>query len=421
MNANEVFKVESLEPPPQAVLKLLKTIQSVGYEAFIVGGAVRDRLLGRPTHDYDVATNAHPQIIVDLFERTIPTGLQHGTVTVIIDKTPIEVTTYRIDQGYSDGRHPDRIDFTSNLREDLARRDFTINAIAWDPIHQVIADPFDGQGDLQRRLVKAVGKAHDRFSEDGLRALRAVRFATVLDFELENDTRLAIASTLSTFRMIAKERIRVELVKTLMSQHPAQGFKDLASTGLLDEIMPEISPLKAEQLNALQALTSFSLSEEDQFTARFATLLQYCDLKTINQVMNNLRFSVNESRAVSCLLNADRISKDDPVQLHMMIAQIGRDRWTAFRSWHLANQSEVTTGIQIAEQRKYLEDPLYPVDLKIDGHNICKELEIQPSRIVKTIQNDLLQLIWLHKLENTTDSLIEELHRRRDNHVYQIE
>ena len=158
---------------------------SAGYEAYLVGGAVRDVLLGRELHDWDITTNATPEQVSDCFERVIPTGVQHGTVTVLINREPFEVTTYRVDGDYyTDGRRPDGVQFTPNLEEDLARRDFTINAMAWCPETDRLVDPFDGQRDLGLKLVRAVGEAHARLSEDGLRAMRAVRFAAVLGFRI---------------------------------------------------------------------------------------------------------------------------------------------------------------------------------------------------------------------------------------------
>ncbi len=413
IDSHEILTANTLEPPPFAVTTLLSTLQKVGYQAYIVGGAVRDRLLQRETHDYDVATDAHPDVVLSLFDRTIPTGIQHGTVTVVIDKTPIEVTTYRVDKGYSDGRHPDHIDFTPSLREDLARRDFTINAIAWDPLHHIICDPFDGQGDLRRHIVKAVGRAQDRFTEDGLRALRAVRFATVLHFRLDDETRSAISSTLSTFRKIAKERIRVEIVKTLMSNYPSLGVEDLSSSGLLPEIMPDVCPVAPEQLAALQELAAAPLQEQDAFTARFATLLRRLDLTRAQHVMNDLRFSTDETRRVSKLLQAHIAREDDAQALHRMLADVGRPLWPAFCAYLSANDPIAAALLPLIEARHYLEYPLVPAELTLDGRAICQSFDLKPSRLIGTLQQHLLHAIWSGQLANTPSALLEELHRQR--------
>lgn len=230
---------------PAEVLAVLGRLHEAGHQAFLAGGCVRDLLLGRPSNDYDVATSARPEKVVELFPKVIPTGLQHGTVTVVVpagDETRhVEVTTFRGEGAYLDGRRPASVTFLDDVEKDLARRDFTINAIAWDPLHDLVADPFDGVGDAARRLIRAVGVADDRFREDGLRSLRAVRFSSVLSFEIVDDTRRAIRENLDTFRKVAVERVREEFSKLLVnSPKPSRGIELLADTGLLAEFLPEL-------------------------------------------------------------------------------------------------------------------------------------------------------------------------------------
>src|SRR5271154_6450625 len=200
---------------PPGVRDVGARLQAAGHEAYLVGGCVRDLVTGRAPQDWDVATQAVPAEVQRLFRKVIPTGIAHGTVTVLFPGGQVEVTTYRVEAGYADGRRPDRVEFRRDLVEDLARRDFTINAMAFDPRAGELRDPFDGLQDLDRRTVRCVGDAVARFGEDGLRPLRAVRFATVLDFELEERTEAAIPGALEVFRKVAPERVRDEFLKLL--------------------------------------------------------------------------------------------------------------------------------------------------------------------------------------------------------------
>jgi tRNA nucleotidyltransferase (CCA-adding enzyme) len=200
---------------PPHVEEVLGTLEAAGFQAFVVGGGVRDRLLGRPCHDYDVATDARPAQVAALFERTIPTGIRHGTVTVLpasASGLPVEVTTFRVEDGYSDGRHPDRVRFTNRIEADLARRDFTVNAMAMDTAGRLV-DPFGGAQDLVRRRIRAVGEAAERFAEDGLRILRGLRFAAELGFTLDPATQAAMERETHRLGRISLERIGQELAR----------------------------------------------------------------------------------------------------------------------------------------------------------------------------------------------------------------
>ncbi len=212
----------------------------------MVGGAVRDLVRGQSAHDFDIATSATPAEVIGLFgrKRTIPTGEKHGTVTVVVDdngaRHHIEVTTFRGEGAYSDGRRPDDVVFVRSLVEDLRRRDFTMNAIAFDPIDEKLEDPFFGKRDLDARLIRAVGDPLERFAEDGLRAMRAVRFAAQHQFTLDPATESAIAERLEVFRKVSAERMRDELVKILAAPKPSIGLELMRSTGLLGEVWPEL-------------------------------------------------------------------------------------------------------------------------------------------------------------------------------------
>lgn len=204
---------------PQAAREILNTLHQAGYEAYIVGGCVRDALLKRQPDDWDITTNADPITIKQLFSHTVDTGLQHGTVTVLKNKTGYEVTTYRVDGAYKDHRRPDKVTFTSDLKEDMLRRDFTINAMAYNE-EEGLVDHFHGQEDLKRGIIRCVGEAAKRFDEDALRVLRALRFAAQLDFQIEEATLEAMKEKAVYLKEISAERIRVELTKLLCSEHP---------------------------------------------------------------------------------------------------------------------------------------------------------------------------------------------------------
>jgi len=226
---------------PDEVVSLIKRINRHKYQAYLVGGSVRDRILKREIYDWDVATSAPPALIMRLFKRTYPTGLKHGTVTVLYKGLKFEVTTFRSESVYKDGRHPEEVRFGVDIYEDLSRRDFTINSIAYNPIQNEIIDPYGGLKDIERRLIRCVGRAVDRFSEDGLRCIRAIRFAAVLNFKLHRDILPAIRETIPVFMKVSIERVREEFLKLLSAEKPSRGIIYLHKSGILEKILPELS------------------------------------------------------------------------------------------------------------------------------------------------------------------------------------
>lgn len=226
---------------PAAASRIIGRLEAAGYEAYIVGGCVRDSLLGREPGDWDITTSALPQQVKGLFRRTIDTGIQHGTVTVMDGNEGYEVTTYRLDGDYEDGRHPVSVTFTRSLLEDLKRRDFTINAMAYNE-RMGLVDAFDGTGDLRRGILRCVGQPEERFGEDALRILRAVRFGAQLGFTIEENTRRAVEELAPTLEKISRERIQAELNKLLLSEHPGT-FRVLYETGITCVILPEFDVL----------------------------------------------------------------------------------------------------------------------------------------------------------------------------------
>lgn len=231
---------ELLSKVPPHVFRIRDVLARAGKRAWIVGGCVRDLLRGKTPSDWDVCTDALPDELLKLFPRAIPTGIAHGTVTVVLDRQHYEVTTLRGEGAYTDGRRPDSVHFVSDIEHDLARRDFTVNAVAIAADTGAVIDPFGGQSDLARRVIRAVGKAEERFSEDGLRVLRAARFCATLGFELDPATRAAIAPTLGTYKKVSPERIRDEWVKTMKADQPSVAFEVMRDTGILAVTCPEL-------------------------------------------------------------------------------------------------------------------------------------------------------------------------------------
>lgn len=222
---------------PRKVVLIIKNLQRHGYDAYAVGGCVRDSILNRKPEDWDITTSAKPEQVKRIFRRTVDTGIEHGTVTVLIGKDGFEVTTYRVDGLYEDGRHPKEVTFTSRLEEDLKRRDFTINAMAYNDDERLV-DAFGGMRDLNYHLIRCVGDPKERFSEDALRILRAVRFSAQLAFPIEPETAEAIKSLAPNMEKISAERIQAELVKLLVSDHPER-IQDACELGITKVVLPE--------------------------------------------------------------------------------------------------------------------------------------------------------------------------------------
>lgn len=232
---------------PQKVKYVIDTLMKAGYEAYAVGGCIRDSILGREPGDWDITTSARPMQVKELFKKTIDTGIQHGTVTVMVSGEGFEVTTYRIDGEYEDGRHPREVEFTASLFEDLKRRDFTINAMAYNEKDGLV-DAFSGREDLERKIIRCVGNPRERFEEDALRMMRAVRFAAQLGFSIETGTREAMTALAGNLAKVSAERIQVELVKLLVSNHPGE-FMTAYETGLTRVFLPEFDAMIATPQN----------------------------------------------------------------------------------------------------------------------------------------------------------------------------
>jgi len=222
------------------VLDICKELRSAGERAWVVGGCVRDTLRGERVNDWDVATTARPEKVQKVFGKVIPTGIDHGTVTVLWKGQPFEVTTLRGEGAYSDGRRPDHVVFVEDIDRDLARRDFTVNALAYDPVDGQLVDPFGGLADMRDKVLRAVGEPSERFQEDGLRILRGARFVATLDFELDPGTEAAFRGALDTFRKVSPERVREEWMKAMSAAVPSRAFEVMRRTGILEVTYPEL-------------------------------------------------------------------------------------------------------------------------------------------------------------------------------------
>lgn len=258
---------------PKDLQDFARVFSDKGFACYFVGGAVRDSLLGHEVSDWDAATDAKPEDVRRLFKHVIPTGIQHGTVTVRWRGGSVETTTFRIDGEYKDGRRPETVQFTSDLTQDLSRRDFTINGMAVSPDSGEIIDPHGGLADLAAGVIRAIGDPRERFDEDGLRPMRAVRFASRLGFEIDPATLEAIPATIDKFRLVSFERIRDEFTKILGSTRAGSGLYKLDETGLLKEIVPE--------LTACKAVTQGGPHRFDVFTH----LIEACDAAPPNTVL----------------------------------------------------------------------------------------------------------------------------------------
>ena len=245
---------------PENANRIIKRLQKEGYEAYIVGGCVRDAILNKEPDDWDITTSARPEQVKALFRKTFDTGIQHGTITVMMPNAEsgklegYEVTTYRVDGKYEDHRRPPSVPFTASLLEDMKRRDFTINAMAYNE-EEGIVDHFDGMGDLERHVIRCVGKAQERFDEDALRILRAVRFAAQLDFAIEEQTRLAIERQAELLNDISAERIQVELTKLLLSKHPER-LRTAYELGVTAVVLPEFDRMMQTEQNNIHHMYS---------------------------------------------------------------------------------------------------------------------------------------------------------------------
>jgi tRNA nucleotidyltransferase (CCA-adding enzyme) len=438
---------------PESVEKILQKFSKAGYEIYIVGGAVRDFIMGRLTNDWDFTTNATPEEILKL----VPGGLynnQFGTVfTDNPDDTnrPHEITTFRKEEKYSDYRHPDKITWGKSLKEDLARRDFTINSLALDQNLKII-DLYKGQEDIRNKLIRAVGDPNARFGEDALRMMRAVRISAELGFVIEEKTFEAIKKNAPLINKIAKERVKDELFKILSSPNPYEGMIIFRNSGLMEEILPEMEKcFGVEQKSpgrhhiydvGTHLLMSLKNCKSADPVTRFATLIhdigkpqtykklesgvitfynhEMVSTKIAQNIAERLKFSNKERDKFITLVRWHQFTLDEhqtDSALRRFINNVGKENIEDMLALRVADRlggGARETSWRLEEFKKRLvevqKQPFTVRDLKIDGNDVMKELNLKPGPEVGKILNDLFDKVVEKKIENKKEELLKALH-----------
>jgi tRNA nucleotidyltransferase/poly(A) polymerase len=436
---------------PLDVVELCRRLRAAGHEAYLVGGGVRDLVLRRSVHDWDVATSARPEEVQGIFERSVPTGIKHGTVTVLLaGGRGVEVTTYRGEAGYSDGRHPDTVSFVRSIEEDLSRRDFTVNAMALDPVARVLVDPHEGGEDLARRVLRAVGDPVARFREDSLRVMRAVRFAATLELELETATFAAIPATLGGLRRVSSERIRDELLKLLEAPRPSLGIELMRTSGLLAEVLPELAATIGVTQNRFHSddvywhsLRACDAAAPGDPVLRLAVLLHdigkpetatpHAEREGENAFLRHEEASARGCEAIALRLRLSSADRERTVQLvanHMFplegwsspglrrfLRRVGEDRLDELFALRAADLSVRPDGEERLRQLAALRErlrvvgaarpPLQASALAIDGKQVMARLAIGPGPRVGEILRALLERVIEEPELNTVERLLE--------------
>ena len=431
---------------PVQVNRALDILEKNGHSAYVVGGAVRDAIMNKPAHDWDITTSALPEETMKAFDsfRIIETGLKHGTVTVIVDGMELEITTYRIEHGYSDNRHPDKVDFTDRIEDDLSRRDFTVNAIAYSP-KRGFADPFGGRNDIQNKIIRCVGNADKRFGEDSLRILRALRFSSRLGFEIEPETSDSIHKNYELLKNISVERIFVELSKLLCGDGAGKILRKYEDVVFF--ILPELLPMKNCAQNherhiydvwehCVKAVESVDSTPE----MRFAMLLHdsgkpHCkttDENGIDHFYGHADISREIAKDIFIRLKTSAAFRNhvcDLIQYHdfvpdkiskktykKYIAKLGnntvRELFNIRKADFLAQNPKFHEeefkrnkhGLEIFESIDSKEDCFKVTDLAIDGKDIIA-LGMKPSPEIGKILDTLLDDVMGEKTENTFEAL----------------
>lgn len=358
---------------PADAEQIIEKLNEHGFEAYVVGGCVRDSLLGKEPEDWDITTSAKPGEVKAIFSRTIDTGIQHGTVTVMLNRQGYEVTTYRVDGEYEDGRHPKSVDFTTSLLEDLKRRDFTINAMAYNG-REGLVDAFGGMEDLENRVIRCVGSAVNRFTEDALRILRAVRFSAQLDFRIEDETYEAISLIAPNLEKVSKERIATELTKLLLSGHPEK-MKRVSDTGAsryISEPFFKAAVLSKGELRPLGCLPAVKYM-------RWAGFLRREQGETAADILRDLKMDCDTMDRVKILVSWWRtpIAAEKPA-IRRVMNQIPGDLFDSLLCFQEVFAGEVGEGYgetlkmvkALAEEIREAGDPVNLKELAVDGRDL---------------------------------------------------
>lgn len=429
---------------PKGVHHIIRTLKKNGYKAYVVGGSIRDMLLNIPVYDWDITTDAPPKKVVSLFKKAIPTGIKYGTVTVVLYDGDFEVTTFRKDESYTDGRRPDKVKFTKDINEDLSRRDFTINAMAMDPEDGKVIDPFNGQEDIKKKLIRAVGDPLQRFSEDGLRVLRACRFAAKLGFEIEERTFEAISKTLKVFKKVSPERIHDELFKMMSAAKPSAGFEYMRKSGILKLILPELAACigvsQPENYHAhdvyYHSIYSCDNAPKELPTVRIAALLhdiskpackkeetfynhEIVGMETAKKIMKRLKFSNDDIKEISNLIRHHMFNytpewSDSAVR--RFTRNVGTDSIEDLFILRIADVKAMKKDLDysyLKELKRRIkriideQNALRVTDLRVNGRDIMKKLKIKEGPVVGEILRFLLEKVLDEPALNSRKKLLE--------------
>jgi tRNA nucleotidyltransferase (CCA-adding enzyme) len=424
--------------PTRSVLDIARRLEAAGFEAWCVGGAIRDALLGGHPLDWDLATPAHPEQVREIFgrKRTIPVGIEFGTVSVLDDAgIAHEITTFRRDVK-TDGRHAE-VEFGVSLDDDLARRDFTINAIAYRPHTEELRDPFDGRGDIERRLVRAVGDAEQRMREDRLRALRAIRFAARFHFVIEPFTLGAIRSSAPYLTRLSAERVQQEMVKTMEQvERPSAAFRLWRETGALAVLVPALAHVDDVALATLDCLPRASergRALPQRTSNRLAALFLDVPAPTVRTALTALRFSKHETAWATAIierwtsLGAElssvlRARQPTDEEVRRWLSRLGRlqagaflrvaqARWSAMRATGMAAPSDAAVrSLHRRMRRSLYRDPIELADLQVGGDDL-RRAGIRAGPIYAKILHALLELVLADPARNTPEALLAEVPR----------
>ena len=380
---------------PAGAERIIEKLKTNGHEAYIVGGCVRDALLGKAPYDYDITTSALPEEIKSIFEKTVDTGIAHGTVTVICDGVPYEVTTFRIDGEYQDSRHPVSVSFTKKVELDLARRDFTVNALCYNHESGII-DAFGGISDLENKIIRAVRDPELRFSEDALRVFRAIRFAAVLGFNIEDKTKRAIREYKTSLKNISVERIYIEWKKLLSGKWAYTVIEEYLD--VITECIPELNGIKLPERAKFDALTA-----EERQILLFALA---GDSKVYENAMCRLRVD-NKTKDLGITV-IDNLTLSDGMtesELRLYLCNVADE--AALTAARIAFAMGICSE-SVYERLKHLieaDTPRSIADLKIDGRDLI-ELGLRGEQIGRMLK-ELLTLVAMGKIENQKHKLKE--------------
>jgi len=383
---------------PKYVLGAMNKLNDAGYECYLVGGCVRDTLMGTSPHDYDLTTSALPEQMLTVFDgcKIIETGLKHGTVTLLTDDGAIEITTYRIDGEYKDNRRPENVTFTPDLSEDLARRDFTVNAIAMD-CNGNLVDLYSGKNDISAKIIRSVGDAKKRFNEDGLRILRALRFASVLEFEIHHDTAKAIFELSHLLKNISAERVREELFKMICGNSVSAMMTQYA-----DVILPFIQPIVREDLLRFAEIISILPPvAEIRIAALFAL---FSDAESLKSAMKHLKTSNKQIKLTSYCCQIIQSPPTDATQTAHLIGELGKSEFELYLQTAKICGKDISATLQTVNDLK-LRNACYDLhQLALTGTDLT-ELGVKGKKVGEILQS-LFSAVAEGKVKNEKNELL---------------